>query len=84
MFASQNCSDALGHLRVALNDYEVSTCNTNFQADSKHVLFVNSDITLHNFSWDCQKIAITEKERIVEYVNQVIWAQIPAPLPSTG
>lgn len=61
VFASQNCSDRLWHLRVALNDYEVSTCNTNFQAYSKLVLFVNSDIILHNFSWGCQKTAIAEK-----------------------
>lgn len=49
-FASQNYPDTLRHLWTVLNDYEVSTCNTNFQADSKHVLFVNSDIILHNFS----------------------------------
>lgn len=84
VIASQNCSDILGHLRAVLNDYEFSTCNTNFQPDSKLVLFVNSDIILHNFSWGCQKTAITEKGRTVEYASQVIWAQIPAPLHSTG
>ena len=82
VIASQNCSDILGQLWAVLSDYEVSTCNTNFQADSKLVLFVNSDIILHNFSWRCQKTAITEK--IVEYASKVIWAQIPAPLLSTG